>query len=126
MDITKAILQQVLDYVRVRFEYHSDAERYGCEEYWMTLADLDKNGKLRDDCDGHALFCRSELRKLEIPNRLVFCQCETGEYHLVCEVKGWILDNRYARVQNRDKLPYKWIAMSGYNKGDPWTEIKPA
>ena len=116
-------LQELLDSVQSRFTYVPDEERFGEADYWMTISDLDADGKLRGDCDDHALLCRHELRAKYIPNRLLFCQCENGEYHLVCEVDGWILDNRFERVISRDDLQYRWIAISGFEAGEPWHEI---
>ena len=57
------------------------------------------------------------------PNRLVYVKTETGEGHLVCEVDGWILDNRQPRVTERDLLPYQFISISGFKPGEPWCEV---
>ena len=64
-----------------------------------------------------------KCRELNIPNRLVFCQTETGGYHLILEVNGYVLDNRYPKVMKNNEVPYKWMRISGYNSGDPWHEI---
>jgi len=127
----KKDLQHILAWVQWRFDYTSDILQRGVPEHWIDtdeLAALDTAGRdtFKDDCDGHALACRYQCRKLGIPNRLVFCQTETGGYHLVLEVDGWILDNRYKRVMARDDVLYRWIKMSGFEKGDPWHEIKPS
>lgn len=111
-----------------RFDYTSDIEQRGLPEHWVgvsELKDLDSMARrtFKDDCDGHALACRYQCRKLGIPSRLVFCQTETWEYHLVLEVEGWILDNRRRWVIDRDHCDYTWISMSGVNKGDPWHEV---
>ena len=83
-----------------------------------------QRGGFKDDCDGKALACRYQCRKVGIPNRLVFCRTETGEYHLVLAVEGYILDNRSRWVKPRDDVPYTWIKISGLEKGDPWHLIK--
>lgn len=111
------------------FEYKTDKQQHGLIEHWhdpsMIEAALEK-GKLVGDCDDFALACRHLLWKHDIPNRLVLCLDENGEGHLVLEAEGHILDNRQTRVVAAYNLPYKWIKMSGYKIGDPWTEIIPA
>lgn len=121
-------LQAIKNYVAWRFSYTSDTEGRGVPEHWVDqdeLADLDSKGRgeFKDDCDGMALACRYQCRKVGIPSRLVFCRTETGGYHLVLEVAGWIIDNREQWVRGRDDLDYEWISISGYEKGDPWREI---
>lgn len=128
LTVKKTDLQQIQDYVQWRFDYTSDIEQRGLPEHWVgvsELKDLDSMARrtFKDDCDGHALACRYQCRKLGIPSRLVFCQTETWEYHLVLEVEGWILDNRRRWVIDRDHCDYTWISMSGVNKGDPWHEV---
>ncbi len=131
LTVERTDLQQILSWVQWRFNYTSDIEQRGVPEHWIDvgeLAALDSVGRdtFKDDCDGHALACRYQCRKLSIPNRLVFCRIEPEGYHLVLEVEGWILDNRYKYVLSRNDAPYTWISMSGYNKGDPWHEIRPS
>jgi predicted transglutaminase-like cysteine proteinase len=128
LTVKKRDLQQIQDYVQWRFDYTSDIEQRGVPEHWVDASELESldsagRGTFKDDCDGHALACRYQCRKLQIPNRLVFCQTETGEYHLVLEVEGWILDNRRRWVIDRGHCEYKWISISGYEKGDPWHEV---
>jgi predicted transglutaminase-like cysteine proteinase len=55
---------------------------------------------------------------------LVHCVVGDEGHHLVLEVEGWVLDNRYKWVMNRDDLDYKWVRISGYEKGDKWHRIK--
>lgn len=108
------------------FQYVEDKKNHGKLEHWpdtTMLQEALKSGVLRGDCDDFALACRHLLWEHEIPNRLVLCLTEEGEGHLVCEVQGWILDNRQTRVMPRDLLKYKWISISGYNVGDSWLEI---
>ena len=122
-------LQSILDYVNFRFNYTSDFEERGLPDHWVDQdelnRDLDKSQRadFKDDCDGFALACRYKCRQLNIPSRLVFCRTETGVYHLVLEVEGWVLDNRYKWVMARDKLGYTWISISGFEKGDDWRSI---
>ena len=128
MTVKKKDLQAISDYVNWRFNYTSDIEQRGVPEHWVSsdeLESLDDAEKrtFKDDCDGYALACRYQCRKVSIPNRLVFCQTETGEYHLVLEVEGWILDNRRRWVIARHETGYRWISISGYEKGDPWHRV---
>jgi len=128
LTVDKADLQAISDYVQWRFNYTSDIEQRGAPEHWVSSGELEsldeaQKGTFKDDCDGFVLACRYQCRKVDIPNRLVFCQTETYEYHLVLEVKGWIMDNRYKYVMPRNNVPYKWISISGYEKGDPWHKV---
>ena len=93
------------------------------EEWTMPPEDYDGSQTLTDDCDGFCLACRTLLRKAGIPNRLVYCEIEESG-HLVVEVDGWILDNRQRVVMPNTLLKeYVWLAISGYQAGDPWCRI---
>ena len=117
MTAKKGELDNIFQLVMSRFEYTADLR-----EHWASSDELDDE-TLRDDCDGFALACRKICREMGIESRLVYCKTETGGGHLVLEHEGWILDNRQDRVKSRSMLPYTWISMSGYNKGDPWHKI---
>jgi len=121
----KATLDDIFQDVTGRFTYVPDQFQFGEIEYWMEPELLD--GDFSGDCDDFALACRKLVRKAGLPSRLVFCQIETGEYHLVLESEGWILDNRQKFVVSNAKLRGRseWISMSGFNAGGPWTHIKP-
>ena len=103
------------------FDYEYDEDQYGKKEYWTMPEDVDE---VTGDCEDFALACRVLCREANIPTRLVICKTETGGMHCVLEHNGWILDNRYKHVMNRDKLDYTWIAISGFEPGDPWFTIK--
>ena len=120
-------LQDILSDVQSRFTYVSDIERWKTPEYWISHKDGDLlEAKWDGDCDDHALLCRAKCREQNIPNRLVFCCVpEANGYHLVTEVKGHIMDNRYPFLMTQSDLNYEWIEMSGYEKGDDWHWIKP-
>ena len=109
-----------------RFVYTPDSDQFNMPEYWMRPVEIpDPPEILRGDRDDFALACRKQLRQAGINNnRLVFCYVETGGGHLVCEVEGWILDNRQRQVMRRDDIPYAWLKISGYHSGDPWRRIK--
>ena len=90
------------------------------EEWTMPPSNYDGSQTLRDDCDGFCLACRTLLRQAGIPSRLVYCEIENSG-HLVVEVNGWILDNRQRVVTPNTLLKeYVWLAISGYQAGDPW------
>lgn len=131
-EIRKGDLQAIRDFVAWRFSYTSDQEARGVPEHWVDVDELAglsefstlTYGKFRDDCDGFALACRYQLRKVDIPNRLIFCHVPVEGYHLVLSVGGYILDNRSKWVIPRDDVDYAWVSMSGYTKGDPWHLIE--
>jgi predicted transglutaminase-like cysteine proteinase len=109
------------------FTYKTDLEKYKVLEHWADVTDLSlqiSSGRLVGDCDDFALACRYLLNEAGVPNRLVFCVVD-GEGHCVCEAEGYILDNMQTSVVRIDQLPeYKFIKMSGYKPGDPWTLIQ--
>ncbi|MDD2721615.1 MAG: transglutaminase-like cysteine peptidase [Gallionella sp.] len=113
--------------VHERFHYVSDQKKWGRSEYWAgpkeSIAAADTDGIITGDCEDFALLCREELNKLGVPNRLALCAIPSGEFHIVCETNGWILDCRYKSVMTANELPYRWISISGYEAGEPWREI---
>ena len=121
----KSILDDIFQDVKGRFTYVPDNFQFNRVEYWMDPELLD--GDFSGDCDDFALACRKLVRAAGLPSRLVFCQVENGDHHLVLESRGWILDNRQRLVVSNSDYDgqYKWISMSGFNAGDPWTSIKP-
>jgi len=117
-------LQQVCTQVHSRFCYVPDILAWGKSEYWANpkemAAQASTDGIVRGDCDDFALMCRAILDVKGIENHLVFCKIETGEYHLVCEASGWILDCRYQQVVPHELLDYQWISRSGTHPGEAW------
>lgn len=102
-------------------------------DHWETDAEINAElkggGKVVGDCDAFAKMCWNALRARGIKARLVMCQVETGEWHLVCESDGWVLDNRQPTVMKRDELEglgYVWGSMSGFAPGEQWTTIREA
>lgn len=108
-----SILQEVLDRAHRGHRYVSDTISRGVLEHWDI--------SLVGDCEDFALWCRQELKKKGIDSDLVLCKTERGEWHLVCSVNGWILDNRYSFVMSRDILNYEWISI-GFPDGQ-WKKI---
>lgn len=110
------------------FRYTTDKKQYGQNEKWSIPPEFSEGMIFRGDCDDFAMMCRSLCREAGLENsRLVVCYTETGEGHLVCEVEGYILDNRYRGLETKDSLTsegYKWVAISGYNPGDQWRGIE--
>lgn len=120
-------LAQIHRKVFNKFKYKYDSKQYGMDEYWvMPESDFDGSTPIVGDCEDFALACRKLCRDAGIDSRLVFCYVE-GEGHCVLEVDGWILDNRMRKVRTNDSLTadegYDFIAVSGYNSGDPWYMI---
>ena len=109
-----------------RFKYIPDKVLWGIDEHWEKEDEIPDTGVIKGDCDCFALACRKECRKLDIPSRLVHVITETEEGHLVLSVEDWILDNRYTSIMRKRDLDelYKWIRISGYEKGDPWHMIE--
>ncbi len=119
------LLKAILRTQQSRFIYIPDKEQFGVVDHWPESINIpDPPEILRGDCDDFALACRKQLRALEIKSKLILCRTESKEYHLVCSVAGWILDNRARTVRNKSDIPYDWIKMSGYEKGDQWYYIK--
>ena len=122
----KSKLTGIHSKVLSNFTYKTDMKQYGMEEKWvMPEPNYDGSSKIVGDCEDFALACRKLCRDAGIDtSRLVYCKTENGGGHGVLEVEGWILDNRQEKLMNRDKVRgYEWIAVSGYNSGDPWHYI---
>ena len=112
--------------VKSRFVYKKDIEVWDRLEYWEAEKQIPDKGLINGDCDCFALACRKECRKQNIPSRLVFCRVNVNKKwlgHLVLESIGYILDNISSDVIERDLLPYKWVSISGYEKGDSWYSL---
>lgn len=120
-------LAQVFYAAKASFLYASDLEAYGVSEHWCSpdeiRGQLSAKGVVLGDCDDFASLCVFLARKTGIPARFLMCLTEQGESHLVCEVDGWILDNRQDEVRSRDDLCYTWVAISGFAAGEPWHSI---
>jgi predicted transglutaminase-like cysteine proteinase len=124
----KNIAIEVHSLIFSNFTYKTDKKQYGVIEKWvMPNADYDGSQELIGDCEDFALAARKLLREKGIKTRLVHCNVETGEGHLVLSVNGWILDNRQRKVVSNKKLikiGYKFLNISGFNNGEPWHALK--
>lgn len=109
-----------------KFTYTTDKNNYGSDEHWVIPVEFMQSKRFTGDCEDFAMCCRTLCRQQNIPSQLAICLDETGEHHCVLHVEGYILDNRYNKVMTVDQLTnigYKWIAISGYNIGDPWHRV---
>lgn len=110
------------------FTYVRDEDKWKKPEYWMDKKDILSQsfaGQYEGDCDDFALIVRHECRLADIPNRLIFCWVpQANGYHLGLEAEGWFSDCNHPHLMERDLVPYEWISMSGYERGDDWHYIK--
>lgn len=113
-------LRKIHKSIHTGFEYVTDLQQYNFPEVWKIP---DNPYKIKGDCEDFALGCRKLCRSIGLPTRLVICLTETGEGHCVLECNGWILDNRYKKVMNRNRVNYTWKIISGFEAGEPWREI---
>ena len=124
-----ATLNAVHAYELARFHYLDDKFMWNKVEHWEEPDQIPDEGPLIGDCDAFTLACRKAVRKLGLPNRLVYCKVNSGgrwQHHLVLEVKGWILCNLQEAVvaQNSEACAnYHFEKISGYEAGEPWLEI---
>ncbi len=123
----KTIAKKIHRNLFKNFSYITDLENYGVEEKWVMPKDsFTDSQKFSGDCEDFALACRKLIREAGIKSRLVYCIVEDGEGHCVLEVNGYILDNRQASIISNRKLVkkgYKFLAISGYESGDPWYKL---
>ncbi|MEQ8954624.1 MAG: hypothetical protein RL120_10865 [Gammaproteobacteria bacterium] len=117
-------LVEVFELVKRNFVFIADAS---LEQWDMPPRFYDGRQRIRDDCDGFCLACRSLLRRRNIASRLVYCELEERNRrygHLVVELQGWIVDNRKRRVLPNSRFyDSQWRYISGFEPGDPWKEI---
>ena len=104
-----------------RFDYVSDIDLYGWQDYWSSHGDDVLSGRgFAGDCDNFALTaCELAHRAGHQDVSIVLAWTETGEYHAVCAVDDRILDNRYAQVMPVHRLPYRWHIGMAIN--EPWS-----
>lgn len=118
-----------------KHEWTADQEKFGQQDWWATFEEIKvqieaEGFKLRDDCDGAAVYERGKCREAGIATRYVLCLTDKNDWnsgHLVIEHEGWVLDSRFPHVESRDDLAalgYKFLLMSGFNPGDDWHLIE--
>lgn len=124
-DIQFLQVKKSFNYIKDIFHLDENSEWYDRPEEWEDSAlifDQMSQGKITGDCNNFVLACRHLLDTAGIKNRIILCKTQ-DEYHLVCEVDGWILDNTQPRIRSWSELSYEWIKISGFEKKEPWHEI---
>ncbi|WP_423186764.1 transglutaminase-like cysteine peptidase [Alishewanella sp. d11] len=89
--------------------YVSDMEQYGVIDYWTP--------SLTGDCEDYALYMQRLFRIIGYQADIWLVKTETQELHAVLIVNDhWIVDNRFAQVQTKQTLRYRWVgAVVFYN-----------
>lgn len=119
-------LRNIFKDVHSRFIYRKDIEVWDQLDHWETYEQIPDEGDIIGDCDCFAMACRKQCRALNIPTRLVYCLVKiNGDWrgHLVLECVGFIFDCNRLDIVVTDDLPYRWISISGYEKGDSWHSL---
>lgn len=114
-------LKGILKEVHKSFKYADDEKLHGKLECWDEVPE---GALLKGDCEEFARKCCVLARDQGLPARLVFCGVDNPKGdHLVCEVEGYILDNRSPWVLPQERVKYYWISISGYSPGEPWRAV---
>jgi predicted transglutaminase-like cysteine proteinase len=122
-------LNKIHKLVHNSFTYVPDKKNYNLIEHWTSHAEEVKLGKkFKDDCDGFALTCaelciEAGFNRSDV--RVIICQTETGEWHLVCGVNTEddtiILENRYSKPYFwKSKRDYVWHKSMNFSKPGKW------
>lgn len=115
------------------FEYVPDPVKWKTPEYWVSVKEVVEmlaEVKQRGDCEDYAAIVRYKCRLAGIKTRLVFCWVppqgeQPGGYHIGVEADGWFSDCNHIFLIERDRVPYIWIELSGFEPGETWHYIKP-
>jgi predicted transglutaminase-like cysteine proteinase len=126
-----SVIDDVHAKVRNAFTYVTDKEQYDKREQWVDHADEVINGEdFEGDCDDYALTCATLCSRAGINDdqiRIIFCQVETGGFHLVCAVDTdddtLILDNRQKWVMSAAELPEYDFIKGRRLSDDCWKRI---
>lgn len=135
-----ATLSDLLRELRELFVYISDHDRSVFLKDWVdspTLKNVERTGVIlsTEDCKDFAVIGLDKIRRLGYNVRLVVCQVETGEGHLMCEIasrdysEAYFFDNRQIKLTVKNDLKrYKFIAVSPWNlvatDTRPWLKVK--
>lgn len=125
--MSEEIIKEIFFKVKNLFIWKSDLEQFpDYYDNWRSYAEDVESGKIFcDDCDGFAMTCAELLYKKEIDDiRLVMCQTETGEYHLVCLANGFLLDNRQRTIWFWNQVPYTWLSGMRLSEPGVWRKIE--
>lgn len=103
------------------FLYKADQPVYGKDD-WRSHAQSVREGRFfEDDCDGFAITCADLLLEQGYKPELWICSVPLGQgRHMVCQVDGLILDNRYPGIRTikeaeRGSL-YRWARRIDFRK----------
>lgn len=125
LPLIKAVFRQVHQH----FVWTSDQEVWSVPEHWTSYADeVERDEIFRDDCDAFAMTAVDILMRKGIEPEncyLATCWTETGEYHAVGIVHGWLLDNRMRTLRPWSSIPgYKWHTSMRLSEKGTWRETK--
>jgi predicted transglutaminase-like cysteine proteinase len=104
-----------------KFKWQSDQQTFGKVERWGFPLEVD--GISIGDCDDFAYQIYTEMKGEGYQPRLVLCTTETKETHLVCELDGWVADNRYPEIHTARWLQdfgYEFIGFNNPNSPNDW------
>lgn len=114
------------------FIYVTDMKQYDMPEHWTShAAAVNANQRFEDDCDGYACTAAELLVQAGVPKdkiKLIYCETETGEKHLVCGVSDdedtYIIDNRYRLVYAWTTMKtYRWLYFTRLSESGMWRKI---
>ena len=111
----QAVATKIHQFLRPRFRWVSDREQYNLAEHWTShwyALRAKTDHEFADDCDGYACTAADMAIYENVPRekvRLILCETETGERHLVCGIGDYVVDNRQRNVHRWNDLPYRWI-----------------
>jgi hypothetical protein len=122
------ILETTYNQVFELFTYLLDTTQFPeILDDWRSYADQVEQGiAFQDDCDGFAMTIAELLVRRAIPAetiRLVVCDVETGEGHLVCMVDGYMLDYRRPLLSPWEEAPYTWYMSMKMSEPGVWKEL---
>jgi predicted transglutaminase-like cysteine proteinase len=118
-------LSEVKRILDKHFVYRTDKQMYGVNEDWRAGIYLPQSGAvINGDCEDYAILIRAMLLKRGIKSRLVMLETEyEGDYHIVNEVSGWIIDNRFPVVISHFDSEYRYISISEYDPRGQWRSV---
>lgn len=122
----KKTLRAIFYNVHSRFVYRRDIDLWDQLDHWETYEQIPDEGPIVGDCDCFAMACRKQCKAKNIPSRLVFCMVNIGDIwkgHLVLECAGFIFDCNSLDIVTSNDLFYRWVSISGYEKGDSWYSL---
>ena len=127
-----ASLRKINKEVNKDIRYKVDTKIYDVEDYWTVV-----HGKGFGDCDDYSLtkiarlIKETEWERENLSIGVCYVEDDQGRVgkgggHAVAIARtdrgDFVLDNRQKDVTAFDKLPYKWVMMEDYAKGE-WVRI---